>query len=92
MVSIVEEATRARPAALSRRSFRYSSTRLSVSPEPPIEEIMPLAISWSSACASSISVSESILLSVSILARAPFTATSRDFTSFLKVSSAVSSC
>ena len=83
VVSIVEAATRARPAALSRRSFRYSSTRLRVSPEPPMDEIMPLAISCSSAWASSISVSESILLRVSILARASFTATSRDLTSFL---------
>ena len=32
--------------------------RLTVSPEPPIEEIMPWAISWSSAWASSISVSD----------------------------------
>ena len=83
VVSIVEAATRARPAALSRRSFRYSSTRSRVSPEPPIDEIIPLAISCSSAWASSISVSESIRLRVSILAWASFTATSRDLTSFL---------
>ena len=82
-MSIVEEATRARPAALSRRSVRYSSTRLSVSPEPPIEPIMPVAISCSSAWASSISVSVIIRFSFSIFSCASRTVTSRDFTSFL---------
>ena len=80
---MVEAATRARPAALSRRSVRYSSTRLSVSPEPPIEVTMPVAISCSSAWASSISVSVIMRLSFSILSCASRTATSRDLTSFL---------
>ena len=80
---MLEAATRAFPAALSRRSVRYSSTRLSVSPEPPIEVTMPVAISCSSAWASSISVSVIIRLSFSILSCASRTETSRDFTSFL---------
>ena len=70
-------ATRALPAAFSRSSSTMPCRRSSVSPEPPIVEIMPLAISASSAVAFLIFKSLSANLSSSIFFCAALIETSR---------------
>src|SRR5262245_55952932 len=85
-------ATRARPAALSLRSVRYSSTRFRVSPLAPIVPIMLAAISCRSACASRSSASLIMRESFSIFARASVTETSRAFSRSRYALSASASC